>query len=487
VDLTDYRAEAEQFAQEIGREYYLHFAGHKEDFEIEAIYDRHARLFGREAVNAMRDAGSPELLEMAVEGHIGQATKAESAELARREATLEVQVGDETIPFRQAPISQANETDPERRAAIDAAHREVVERELTPLHIEIHERTVGLSRELGWPSVRAMVEELSGMDLERLAAQTEAFLQASEPAYEPAVGPELERQLGFGFERLRRSDLPAFFRAPSLDRLFPADGLIERLAETIAGLGIPPKADGRVRLDTESRPTKSPRAFCSPVVVPDEVYLVIAPNGGRDDYEALFHEAGHAYHYAHVAPELAFEHRYLGDNGVTECFAFLMQHLTEEPEWLRRRLGLDDASGPLAQAHASKLVFLRRYCAKLGYELELHAEDADLARMPELYSRRLSDAVHVDWPHETWLSDVDPFFYAARYLRAWALETHVRRLLRERFGEAWFDKPEAGALLVSLWREGQRKPAEELLADLTGAELDFSAMLDDLQLSGAAP
>ena len=53
--------------------------------------------------------------------------------------------------------------------------------------------------------------------------------------------------------------------------------------------------------------------------------------------------------------------------------------------------------------------------------------------------------MHVDWPETTWLSDVDPFFYCAAYLRAWALETHLRRELRERFGELWFEEPRAPA------------------------------------------
>jgi hypothetical protein len=82
----------------------------------------------------------------------------------------------------------------------------------------------------------------------------------------------------------------------------------------------------------------------------------------------------------------------------------------------------------------------------------------------------------VDWPRATWLSDVDPFFYAASYLRAWAFETHLRAELRERFGELWFEEPAAGELLRSLWSEGQRRPAHELLADLNGAELDFGVL-----------
>ena len=99
-------------------------------------------------------------------------------------------------------------------------------------------------------------------------------------------------------------------------------------------------------------------------------------------------------------------------------------------------------------------MFLRRYAAKLAYELELHGGGA-IDGLDAVYARRLSEAVRVEWPAVSWLADVDPFFYAARYLRAWALETHLRAALRERFGAAWFDEPEAGAFLRELWSAGQ--------------------------------
>jgi len=51
---------------------------------------------------------------------------------------------------------------------------------------------------------------------------------------------------------------------------------------------------------------------------------------------------------------------------------------------------------------------------------------------------------------------VDSFFYAACYIRAWALETHLRRVLSDRFGEQWFDERVAGEFLKGLWRAGQR-------------------------------
>ena len=479
MNLAAYRADAEEFVSSLDREYYRHYAGLQDEFDIEPIYERHAELFSRDNVARLREEGTSQLLEFAAQGLIGRATKAEQAELARREAALEIELDGERLAFRQAALVQANEPDPERRAAIEEARLEVATRELDPLLREMLERSHALSRELGWPSMRAMCEELSGIDLGALESQTSAFLAATESAYEPLASGPLERELGFGFDRLRRSDLPFFFRAPSLDVTFRDDRLLSSYRDTLAGLALDPPG---VVLDVDQRPKKSPRAFCAPVRVPDEVYLVISRRGGLDDFETMLHECGHAQHFAHMSPSLPMEHRYLGDNSITESFAFLFQQLASDPAWLRARLGIEETGAVEALARAVKLVFLRRFGAKLSYELELHSAPPSLDPLREMYGRRLSDAVHVDWPSASWLSDVDPFFYAAAYIRAWAIETHVRRLLRERFGELWFDEPEAGDFLRRLWKEGQRLRGDELLAELTGEELDFSALLEDLEL-----
>ena len=79
-------------------------------------------------------------------------------------------------------------------------------------------------------------------------------------------------------------------------------------------------------------------------------------------------------------------------------------------------------------------------------------------------------------------SDVDPGFYSACYLRAWALETHLRAYLRSRHGDRWFESAAAGDELKALWRQGQRLSPEELLGQLTGEALDFRAVLADLRL-----
>ena len=491
LDIDTYGARCERFISEMDREYYLHFAGHKQEFAIEEIYDRHAGLFDRETVESLRElleSGSDGdqrrrvryLLELAVGGLLGRETKREEAELAEREAALEIVVDGERIPYRQSAVTQANEPDPTRRAAIESARLGALETELNPLHLSALERAHELARELGWTSYREMYEELKQIDLAALARQTSAFLEQTADGYEAALDPYLRSQAGLGFDELRRSDLPYFFRARGFDDLFPSERLVEALELTLAGLGVDLRAQQNVRLDTEQRPLKSPRAFCAPVHVPQEVYLVIPRHGGRDDFAALFHEAGHTEHYAHVDASLPFEFRHLGDNSVTEGFAFLFEHLTEEPAWLAATLGVDDARDYVGYTKASKLLFLRRYAAKLAYEVELHGGQRPLTEMPALYGRLLGDAVAVDWPTRTWLSDVDPGYYAANYLRAWAFETHLRKLLRERFGEAWFTETAAGDQLREIWREGQRLDADELLAQVTGDRIDFAVMLEEV-------
>lgn len=493
MDLAAYRRSAEEFVSALTGEYYRHYAGLDDKYDIEPIYERHAELFTAGAVEELRArvdtaaGGSEErrrlsmLLDFAVEGHIGQATKETEAALARREASITIEVAGEQLGFRESAVLQANEPDAVRRTLIEEARLRATDAELNPLYLELVERQHAIARELGYGSYRELCAQCKGLDLSGLQAQTGAFSESTALSYRSVLEPELRRTLGVGLGDLRRSDLPRFFRAPDLDEQFPAPALIESFTSTMSGLGIDVAAQPGVVLDVEPRPKKSPRAFCAPVRVPSEVYLVLAPIGGHDDFAVLFHEGGHTEHYANVDPELPFEFRHLGDNAITEAFAFLFQHLVEDPEWLARRLGVADAGQVAGHARAQRLVYLRRYAAKLAYELELHGPDG-VPRAPQRYSELLGAALEIEWPAHTFLADVDPGFYCACYLRAWALETHLRRYLREHFGPAWFDSVQAGETLRALWREGQRLSPDELLAQLTGERLDFGVLVGDLGL-----
>jgi hypothetical protein len=489
LDLADYRRRAEEFSAELSREHYLHLAGRKPELEVDAIYRRFAGLFEPAAVEGLRAAVESAdderrrlryLLHFAFDGLVGARTKREQEELARLEASLEVELDGEGIGYRQVAAELANEADGERRAALAAARDDVVGERLDPLYLTALESTREACAEFGWSGPAEAYGELRAIDLETLAARTAEFLAATDDRYADVVDPELDRTGAPPLGRARRSDLPRFFRAAHLDGPYEQERMLPALEETLAGLGIDLAAQPNVTVDAEVRATKSPRAFCATPRVPAEIYLVVAPVGGRGDYDALFHEAGHAEHYAHTDAGLAFEDRHLGDNAVTESFAFLLEGILADAGWLGDRLGVADPAPTAAHARAAKLVMVRRYCAKLAYELELGAARPDLGRMPDRYRELLGAGTRVEWPRATWLDDVDGGYYVACYLRAWALETHWRRALRERFGERWFCSVEAGAWLAGLWREGQRRSAEELLAERLGEELDFALLAAEL-------
>jgi hypothetical protein len=267
------------------------------------------------------------------------------------------------------------------------------------------------------------------------------------------------------------------FRAQVWDEFFPADKMLPALEATLADFGIDLHAQKNVHLDLEQRPSKSPRAFCAPIEVPDKVMLVIQPIGGADDWRALFHEAGHTEHFAHTSPNLTMEERRLGDNAVTEGWAMLLQHLVMEPRWLERRLDVPRVEQLANEGAASLLYFVRRYSAKLLYEIEFFQAD-DPVSMKDRYVELLSEAYRFPAAPENYLSDNDGSFYVSGYLRSWAFEAQLREFLRGEFGNDWFTRREAGDLLRELWALGQGPTAEELLAEVTGARLEMGAVTE---------
>ena len=256
--------------------------------------------------------------------------------------------------------------------------------------------------------------------------------------------------------------------------------MLPALHATLADLGVDLRAQRNVELDVEPRPAKDPRAFCSPIEVPGRVVLCIKPMGGVDDWRALFHEAGHLEHFAHTSPRLPMEARRLGDDAVTEGWAFLLEHLVTEPGWLARQLDVPRPDGLAEESAAVRLYMARRYCGKLLYELELHA-GADLETLPDRYVELLGTATAIEPSPADFLVDVDSGFYVTAYLRAWALEAELSRFLREEYGSSWFASRRAGSLLRELWNEGLGLRAEELVDQVSGGTLELAVVAEQLE------
>jgi hypothetical protein len=480
--LDAYREEADRFIAALDEEYYLHFAGLKESFELTPIYERYADLATLDACRRLGEAAEPadrgavELWRFACEGYLGNLTREEAEEVAGLEASLEAEVDGESIGFRLLRPAIANEPDRGRRERLDRARVELTASELNAHHVRVAEIRRDAMVPLGAETYRDLYARFE-FPLDELAGQCERFLAATEDLYVSAFDKLFRRRVGVPLEEAKRWDLPRLFRATEWDAGFTAEAMVPALEATLLGLGIDLRRQENVHLDVEARPTKSPRAFCAPIEVPGRVMLVIQPMGGPDDWHALFHEAGHTEHYAHTMADLPVEARRLGDNAVTEGWAMVLELIVNEPEWLTRRLDFARPEEFAAEAAAGLLYFVRRYAAKFLYELELHG-GAALEDMDVRYVERMQDALKIEPSAVDYLADVDPGFYSSSYLRAWAFESLLRGFLREEFGRAWFTRAEAGALLRELWSEGQRPTADELIDEVMGATLDLEAVAE---------
>jgi hypothetical protein len=482
IPVPEYRDRLEDMTAEALDEYYRHSAGLKPTYDIAAVYDRHADLSTLEQARALAEAGAPsELVRFAAEAYVGNGCKLLSEQVANTESSIAVPFDVGEVPYREVRPRLMNEPDAGRRRELHVRRCAVTVEHLNPIYEEMAGRERELTSDLGAATVLELYERF-GYDPKGLAEATGAFLETTEALYRTGVDGALRARLGIGLDDASPPDLARLWRAPEFDPGFDPARAVPALEATLADLGVDLRGQRNVELDVEARPGKRPRAFCAPIRVPGRVVLVILPQGGQDDYQALFHEAGHTEHFAHASPALPAEDRVLGDNAVTEGFAFLFEHLLMDPAWLSSRLDFGPIHEYIRFCALQKLFFTRRYAGKLAYELELHS-GTPLELLPDRYAAHLAEAVGVPYPAGDYLEDVDGGFYCTSYLRAWAFEAQLRDHMRSTFGSDWFRRRAAGDLLRELWSLGQSVRAEELLRDVTGHTLDFAVLADE---AGAA-
>lgn len=489
------RREGQALMEEVSREYYLAHAGLKPTAELQPIYEAHAAILGRDALEMATEdfrGSTPEteahrsarlILEWQVEVQVARVVAPSEEREIAWESNAVVRVPDgPVVSYQRVGIEIGNSANRAERLALDSARAALVERELAPLRLERLQRekdfVEGLEIAGGY---NATFEALSGVDLTALAEACAAFLRDTDGMWRDVLPPAVKRSLGaIPIGELTRSDALALFRAREFDQFFPGTEMERAVRRQVGEMGIDPDAGGRVRFDVGEREGKRARAFCAPVRVPQEVYLVLRPHGGQTDWSTLLHELGHAMHFAYTRPDYPFEYRWVGDNSVTESYAMLFDHLMQNPGWLSRYSGLGrgEIGAYLRAAALEELHYLRRYCAKLLYEVQLYGGQVPWDALPDLFVETLSAATLFRYRRADAFVDVDPRFYSARYLRAWQLGAVLAEALVERFDEDWYRNPGAGPWVVEqLFADGQRELAGELARRVAGRPLSFAPVI----------
>ena len=493
LTLERLRAEGQAFMEAISREGYLAHSGHKHTAELQPIYRKYDHVLGRDALELTLDAFSSAaanseeqrsaryLLEWEIETQAAKPLAALDEREIEWENSAVVRSPDgRVIQYQAAPIEIANTSDRKLRLALDSARAKLVENEHAPLRQERLEREKDYIESIGVADgYNKSFEAVTGISLTGLAAECEQFLRDSQAMWDDTFPRVLKKSLGIKPAQAKRSDALALFRASEFDDAFPGRAMEGMIRRQVEEMGIDPTAQGRIVFDIGEREGKRSRAFCSPVRVPQEVYLVLRPHGGQSDYNTMLHEMGHALHFAYARGDYPFEYRWLGDNSVTESYAMLFDHRMQDEGWLRRYTLLEKkrVGKFLRAAGFEELHFLRRYCAKLLYERALYGGEVPWTQLPDLYVSLLSGATGFEYQAADAFLDVDPRFYSARYLRAWQLQSVLDEHLVGQFDDDWYRNPRAGRWLVGeLLAEGQRETAEEVAARTGASGLSFAPL-----------
>jgi hypothetical protein len=485
-------------------------------------YVGHDRLFQKAALEAIGQAQAEpglaaneslalRLLRRALAGEtVGLATAPFDDQFGDAQATATVTLPwlDKPVAFNDLPNLVSQEPDAGRRQAIFQAMNKVRVEKLNPILEKKEETAQAAARQTGFADYVALSEELRGAKLDDLLAQGVAYEKATETLFRAQLDRVAREELGIGREKLRAADFGRLWKSPRLAKYF--DGALELKALTafLSGIGLDlhTAAGGDVFVDDGQNPKKRPRAFVEPVDPPGDVRLSVKPTGGLDDYQTLFHEAGHAVHFA-SATIMPVELKLLGSGAPTEGFGEFFRHAFSDPRWLVRYRAFLKAQGQPVPSDAElgaierrlavrEMIYLRRYAfAKIAYELRLHGRPASeiapaLALLPapdqaandlrELY-RQLFSAAYAfelnDDEAQAFRSDVDDTFYAADYARAFVLAGMMHEGMRRKFGQDWYANAEVGKFLrAELFAPGTSLTSEEV-AQRMGFEprVDFEA------------
>jgi len=470
-------------------------------------YVGHDRLFRKTALDAIalaqqkpglaaNDRLALAFLRRSLTGEIvALATARLDDEYADAEAAATV-----SLPWKNRPIAYrdlqnliAQEPDAERRQLAFTAENAVRVAKLNPILERKEQAAQKAARESGFADYVALSEDLRQVKLDALLVSGVAYVKATDAVFRTTLDRISREELGIPRENLRVADFRRLYKAPRLAQFFDKALELKVLEAFLSGIGLDLRtaAGTEVAIDDSLHPKKRPRAFVNAVDAPRDVRLSVKPTGGLDDYETLFHEAGHAVHFASstIAPKELID---LGYGAPTEAFGEFFRHAFSDPRWLVRYRALlaaqgrpqpsdADLSGILRRLALKEMMYLRRYAfAKIAYELRLHGRPAaeiapaaallsapdKAADLRELYRQLFSVAYTFelnDQESQLFRTDVDDTFYAADYSRAFALAGMMHDGIRKRFGEDWYANKEVGRFLrEKLFSAGTSLSAEEV-------------------------
>ena len=311
-----------------------------------------------------------------------------------------------------------------------------------------------ITGELGFENYLDYCREKKGLDYRYYYRMLKDFLPQSDDIYFPAMERWCSERFGHKLDEMTRYDSIHILGLGHLDGLFPEKPL-SRFTPFFNYWGIDLENTPGLNLEIGREKGKSAQAMSFILEVPNEVYVLMKPDGGWIDLETLWHELGHGLSAVFTSPGLSIVSKDLATSfGLSEAFAFLNQNITLSVPFLVNCLKLETVvSEELRYYKVLKdLSMFRRYAAKFLAEVDMFQAGNLSDGVP--YAELMARYTGFYYQPESHLFDLVPEFYSLDYVLGWLTETILEGHLNDRLGPDWMFHKEAGRILKNWWGQG---------------------------------
>ena len=310
--------------------------------------------------------------------------------------------------------------------------------------------------ELGFENYLDYCHKKKGVDYHYYYGLLKDLLLETDDLYFPAMEQWCRERFSRPLDELTRFDAINILGLGNLDPLFPGKPVAD-LIPFFDYWEIDIANTPGLNLEIEREKGKSSQAISFILQVPEEVYVLMQPEGGWIDLETLWHELGHGLSAVFTSPELSAVKSDLATSfSLSEAFAFLNQNLTLSLPFLEDYLGIKPAvSQELSYYKVLKdLSLFRRYAAKFLAEYKMFS-NGDLSN-GHPYAELMARYTGFYYQPESHLFDLVPELYSLDYILGWLTETIMEDHLKEVAGHHWMFKPKAGRILKKWWGQGNQ-------------------------------
>lgn len=334
-----------------------------------------------------------------------------------------------------------------------------------------------LKEDMGYGNYVAFCRKKKGVDYEGYYHLLKETLESTDTLYFRAMEKWCGERFGRPLSELTRFDSINLLSLRQFDHLFPTRGL-DKLTGFFENWGIDPENAPGLTLELGREAGKSAQAICLILGTPEEVYVLMRPEGGWGDLETLWHELGHGFAAVFTSPDLPMVIRDMGTSfALSEGYAFLNQNLALSFPFLTEYLGLSNEDARLLAYHKSlkDLCMFRRYGAKFlaEYKMFMGGDLSDGKPYAEIMARYTG----FYYQPESHLFDLVPEFYCLDYVLGWMAEAVMESHLRECFGQRWMFEAEVGRILKGWWSQGNQYNLTEFLKKNRLKAMDLSMMI----------